>query len=636
MTTPALPRWDLSGLYPGPDSPELIQALAAIAGQIDDMNRLFDAQHSRAGALDKREDVDQAMVQRFETVTEKLNALQEELWTIDHYLTCLVAADTQDSRAQAREVEFKPLRVQYQKLRRHYDTWIASLDPDALMARSSVARDYAYLVRRSAEALNHRMIDPEENLAADLSLSGTKAWSALYRDLTAVMMVTVQYPDGRTEALLQSAASALMFDPDEAVRKAVRDASVKSWDAIATSVAAALNGIKGEQHVLNTRRRWADSLDPALFASDVDRATVEAMHAACREAFPDFHRYLRAKARRLGKEQLDGWDLWVPVPTSPAGAIDGNGSNTGVQTWTFAQAADFVVAQFGTYSQPLAELAARAFREHWIDAEPRPGKKSHGFSRPARNGESRILMDYVPSFNSVRILAHELGHAYHNLLLARRAPLQRRWPLALAETGSIFCETIITDAALDQVTGVERLIMLNEDLQGACWRVLGTHSLFLIERRISDLRAKRELTAREFMDIARAAQQEVYGSGITPETHWPYQWASSALFFDTHYPPYYNWPYTFGLLFGVGLYTRYRQDPAQFRASYDELLASTGLDDVATLASRFGIDVRSIDFWRSSLNVYRERIREFEALSAGDHSAQRPALRATTCRGVPE
>src|SRR5438093_4814913 len=134
-----------------------------------------------------------------------------------------------------------------------------------------------------------------------------------------------------------------------------------------------------------------------------------------------------------------------------------------------------ICEQFVRYSERIAGFAERAFRERWIDAEPRTGKQGGGFCMGVRPGESRILMNYDGSFNSVSTLAHELGHAYHNLNLETRTPLQSDTPSTLAETASIFCDTLSFEAALRQASGPERLALLEASLQRDLLVVVDIH-----------------------------------------------------------------------------------------------------------------------------------------------------------------
>ncbi len=168
--------------------------------------------------------------------------------------------------------------------------------------------------------------------------------------------------------------------------------------------------------------------------------------------------------------------------------------------------------------------------------------------------------------------------------------MQRRTPMALAETASIFCETIMVQAGLAAAGDAERLALLNVDLQGACQVVVDIHSRFLFEREVFTRREKGTLAVAELCAAHASAQVETYGDGLDPSTLHPYMWAVKPHYYSS---AYYNWPYCFGLLFGIGLYARYQEDPERFRAGYDDLLSSTGLGTAAELAARFDIDIGS-------------------------------------------
>jgi oligoendopeptidase F len=197
----------------------------------------------------------------------------------------------------------------------------------------------------------------------------------------------------------------------------------------------------------------------------------------------------------------------------------------------------------------------------------------------------------------VSTLAHELGHAYHNYDLAARTPLQKRTPMTLAETASIFCENIITQAGLVVSDAQGQLAILEAWIQGSTQVVVDIASRFLFEQRVFAAREQHELSVADFCALMREAQLETYGDALDPDLLHPYMWAVKGHYYGNGFS-FYNFPYMFGLLFGLGLYARYRAAPETFSAGYDDLLASTGLADAADLASRYGIDLRSKDFWR--------------------------------------
>jgi oligoendopeptidase F len=406
--------------------------------------------------------------------------------------------------------------------------------------------------------------------------------------------------DIRGEALPITVVRGMAYSPDADLRKDAYDAELQAFERWSVPLAAAMNGIKGEANTVNTRRGWEDSLAPALHANNVERPALEAMQEAVVASLPDFRRYLRAKAGALGHDGgLPWWDLFAPV-----------GDNTSEITWDAAT--DAVREVFASYSPSLAKLAERAVSERWIDAEPRDGKRGGAFCMGVRQDESRILMNFDGSFGSVQTLAHELGHAYHNTTLAQRTPMQRRLPMALAETASIFCETMMVSTGLASAPESERFALLELDIRPALQVVVDIHSRFLFEKSVFEGRRQGTLSVADFNRLMLDAQRATYGDGLDPDHLHQYMWAVKPHYYST---AYYNWPYCFGLLFGIGLYAAYQADPEKFRSGYDDLLSSTGLASAAELAARFDIDIQSVGFWTSSLDVVRGRIDQFIALA---------------------
>jgi pepF/M3 family oligoendopeptidase len=591
----AIPRWDVSTVFPSLESPEFEAALQHARESVQEAAAFWEARNIRRVEAVSARSVD---VRAYEEATARLNTLLQELRTLRSYINAFLTTDAADETAQALSSELQTVAVSLEPLRLRYAAWVGTQEIDALLAASAVARDHEYVVRRSQILARHQMAEGEEGLAADLQPAGLMGWVRLHDDLSSLLTVTLTIR-GEEQALPMSSVRALENDPDRAVRRTAYEAELRAWESVAAPMAAALNGVKGYQQVVRRRRDYADDVAPTLIANAIDAETLAAMQAACVASFPDFRRYMRAKAGALGLERLAWFDMHAPVGSAS-------------RSYTWPEAESFVREQFALYSERMATFAARTFREAWIDAEPRAGKQGGGFCMQIRPGESRILMNYDGSFNGIGTLAHELGHAYHNLNLQSRTFLQSGTPSTLAETASIFCETLAFDAALARAEGEERLSLLEASLQRDLMVVVDIHSRFLFEKEVFARRAKRDLRPREFSDLMLDAQRQTYGDGLDDAHLHPYMWQVKGHYYG---PTFYNYPYTFGLLFGLGLYARYQKDPDGFRAGYDDLLSSTGLADAATLGARFGIDTRSPAFWTSSLDVIRRKIDEFERLA---------------------
>jgi oligoendopeptidase F len=595
-----LPHWDMSGVFPGIDSQEFTSARDRIDADLDRLVALYDRHDVRGG---DRVTPDAQDLAAFDEVITATNDLLRAARTVTAYLLALVDTDARDDLAASRYSQMQAKLAGLQKLTARFEAWVARIGPDALITASPVAADHAHALRQAAVSAGHLMSEAEENLYADLRLTGTNAWLKLHGVVTSLLM---GHLDGEPRPI--TVIRGMATSSDAGVRERAYRAELAAYESAAVPLAAALNAIKGEANTVNARRGWKDALAPALHANAVEPAALEAMQQAAVASFPDFRRYLRAKARLLGQDGgLPWWDLFAPVPGEP------------VVSW--AAAAVAVEEAFGSYSTGMAGLIRRALSERWVDAEPREGKQGGAYCVAVRGAESRVLLNFDGSLQSVQALAHELGHAYHNTKLAERTAFQRRTPMALAETASIFCETIVLGARLDSADDRARLALLNVDLQGACQVVVDIHSRFLFERDVFTGREEGVLSVAELCRLMNDAQRATYGDGLLTESLHPYMWAVKPHYYSA---TFYNWPYCFGLLFGIGLYARYQQDPEPFRAGYDEMLSSTGLASAAELAGRFGIDLTSVDFWATSLDVIRGRIDEFERLvTATPESAHR-------------
>lgn len=599
MNGSELPTWNMTTFFPSLESDGFKAHFEAVIEDLNALTNLFDKHDVRATA---GRAVDNSIAKAADEVLAAFNDLYEKYEMVAAYIYSFVTTDSRNETAQALLSQLQQETVQFDKLETRLQAWLGSLDAAVLIAASPEAKRHEFYVTRSAEAAKHQMSEAEEDLAATLLPSSASAWSKLHGTISSRLTASVTFPDGEVKQMPMSAVRGLAYDRDGAIRKAAYEAELAGWETVEVPLAAALNGIKGYGNVLNSRRGWEDSVSTSLFINNIDRATLDSMQQACIESFPDFRRYLSAKAKILGSEKLAWWDMFAPLGAQAPGG------------WDYERAKTFVVEQFATYSDKMAGLASRAFTEDWVDAGPREGKRDGAFCMKVRGDESRVLMNFEPSFNSVQTLAHELGHAYHNLDLAGRTPLQSETPMALAETASTFCQTVVFNAALSEAEGDQKLAMLEEALQDACQIVVDIHSRFLFEKSVFEGRAKRELSPDELKDLMLDAQRQTYGDGLDEQSLHPYMWAVKGHYYSPGLS-YYNWPYAFGMLFAFGLYDLYRKDPEGFKTGYDELLSSTGMYDAATLAGRFGIDIRSVDFWRGSLDLVRQRVTEFESFA---------------------
>jgi len=594
----APPRWDLSNVYPGLESPEFEAALSAYRQQLDELEAFF---RDELLQTDETTPVDR-LAARTGSALQRFNALYALSATLRGYLMSFVSTDSRNTLAMKKMSGFQMIGVRLQNLEKRYQAWLGRIAGrlEQVIAADATAGAHAFPLREAAEQSKYLMSEAEEALGAELNLSGTNAWARLQGTVTSQLTVDFEL-DGKTEKLPMPALINLHSHPDEAVRRQAYEAELKAWDSVREPLAACLNGVKGAANTFNKHRGRTDALHQAIDLARIDRATLETMLGAMQASFPVFRKYFHAKAKRLGKERLAWWDLFAPAGRSE-------------KTYTFDEARAFIVANFEGFSPELAAFARTAFENRWIDAEPRQGKRGGAFcmSLPAVQ-ESRVLCNFDGSLDQVSTIAHELGHAFHNACAfqAGRTEIQRDTPMTLAETASIMNETIVMEAILAQTADPqEQLAILETQLIGDAQVIVDIYSRYLFEKEVFERREKSDLSADELCEIMERAQQAAYGDGLDGKYLHKYMWT-----WKPHYYygglPFYNFPYAFGLLFGIGLYAIYRQRGAAFVAEYKQLLASTGLASAADLAARFGIDIRRRRFWEDSLGVIAGRIERY-------------------------
>ncbi|HUH96199.1 MAG TPA: M3 family oligoendopeptidase [Anaerolineales bacterium] len=596
--TVSAPRWDVRNIYPSLSSREYLAAVKDYKKQVAALETFFKNRLGKAGAKSKAKELAPLVGQAI----DRINKIQTLSGTLVPYIYAFVSTDSRDQLAMRALSEFEQASLPMTKLSVQFEAWVGKIAPklDRVIKANKSAAAHEFMLRESAEQSKYLMSDAEEGLAAEMTLSGGNAFEKLQGTLTSQLSVDFEL-DGQAQRLPMPALINLRSHPDESVRHRAYEAENKAWESVKETLAACLNGVKGEAITLNKRRGRADAVHSALDAARIDRKTLKAMLGAMEDSFPTFHRYFAAKAKKLGKEKLAWWDIFAPM-----GRTD--------KTYSFDEARDFVLDNFGKFSPDLRAFAQRAFDHHWIDAEQRDGKRGGGFCMGISGvKESRILVNFDGSFDQVSTIAHELGHGFHNhcAFEAGKTELQQLTPMTLAETASTMCETIVSEAMLASVTNPqEELAVLEAQIQGAAQIVVDIYSRYLFEQEVFERRAEAELSADDFNEIMERAQKATYGGGLDERHLQKFMWTWKSHYYSPGLS-FYNFPYAFGLLFATGLYAIYQQRGAAFVDDYRNLLASTGEASAADLAARFGINIRTKKFWEDSLAIIGKRIQRY-------------------------
>jgi pepF/M3 family oligoendopeptidase len=588
----------LDNIYESLESADYCAAFARLESLVDELETFFNDRQVRRLTAPPTDPVAEVLDEALRRVNE-IGVLAGKL---ESFVYAYFTTNSYDAAAARETSKLEIVSARRQKLGVRLQAWIGSLAErlPSLIAERPALAEHQFFLTDSARRSKYLMAEELESLAADLCLDAGAAFGKLQGSVTSQLKVPFER-DGKVETLPITVVHNFLYAADSALRERAYRAEIAGWESIRTTVAACLNGVKGTAQTLARRRGREHVLDEALDDNRIDRATLDAMLDAIREAFPVFRRYLRAKAKRLGQPQLRWWDLFAPL---------GDAS----KTFRWNEAREFIVSTFARFDRDLSDFAAQAFDGRWIDAEPRDGKRGGAYCMEVWGvEESRILANFDGSFEQVSTLAHELGHGYHNHCQRGLPPLRRGAPMTLAETASIFCETLIAESTLAEVSRDEQLPILESQLCGATQVCLDISSRFLFESAVFQRRASSEISPDELCQLMLAAQKATYADAVEESTYNPYMWLWKPHYYS-HTHNFYNFPYAFGHLFALGLYGIFRREGASFVPRYQQLLRSTALDQAAPLAARFGIDITQPAFWQGSLKIIAGQVERYEAV----------------------
>ena len=582
-------RWSLEELYPSFKSEKFKSDLAKVDNLIEKINSWTE---------ENLNNKDISQIEEFLKMAEEFQKTYSLLMTFASLQQSVDAENkTASEKIEELENKYTNITVSYVK----FQKWLGQLDNlDQIIEEtdSKLIKEHEFYLKEMAEKSKYLLSDKEEYVMAKMSNTGSKAWTKLQQKLTSTHLVEIKI-EGEKKQLPLPVVRNMAYNPDPEVRKKAYYAELEAYKKIEKPVAAALNGIKGEVISKINLKGYESPLEKTILDYRMDKETLDAMLSAMRDSLEKFHEYYKKKAEMLGHDNgLPFYDLYAPMGESKS-------------DYTYEEAAEFLIENFRDFDDNLADLVSHAFEHRWIDAEPREGKRGGAFcSNIHPIGESRVLANFNGSFSNLTTLAHELGHAYHGDCLKDERILNTSYPMPLAETASIFNETIIKNAALEKAEKEEAFSILENSISQAGAVIVDIYSRFVFERNLFEKRKKSSLNVDELKELMLSAQKEAYGDGLDHDYLHPYMWLCKPHYYYAE-RNFYNFPYAFGLLFGKGVYAKYKENPSGFRERYDNLLAETGKNNIKDVAAMLDIDVHSTEFWKKSLAVIEEDIDQF-------------------------
>ncbi|NBA56334.1 M3 family oligoendopeptidase [Enterococcus hirae] len=590
-------NWDLDSIFSGgSDSPALNERLEQLEKQI---NTYYQSVNQWDHSVSKNDELT-TLIKQQETITEGFSQCNS-------YITALLSANVKDTQAKLLSGKLYALLPRWQSADTILSKKFAEISDNNWQTLLQTD-EFSLIAFRMNEIRRdgHRLLsEAEENIINTLSLDGLNAWSSHYDTIVGTIVIPFEENGKVTDLSAGQAFNKMMGDPDPLVREKLFIAWEKAWQEKTSLLSDTLNHLDGFRLSTYKLHGMNDYLQKPLEYNRLKKETLDVMWATIQKNKQPLVDYLTRKANLFGKEKMEWQDQDAPI-------ILGNLKE---KTFTFDEAASFIIENFQKFSPKMATFAQSAFEKSWIEAEDRPGKRPGGYcTELPETQESRIFMTYSNSVNEVATLAHELGHAFHSSVMWDLPALNRDYAMNVAETASTFAELIVADATLKAAkTKEEKINLLDTKLQNALAMFMNIHSRFIFENRFYSARQEGLVLEEEITQMMVEAQKEGYHDALA--TYHPHFWAAKLHFFIDDVP-FYNFPYTFGYLFSLGIYAYANKKGTSFEQEYIELLRDTASMTTEELAQKhLGVDLTKPDFWQAGIDMVLEDINSFMTLS---------------------
>jgi pepF/M3 family oligoendopeptidase len=592
-------KWDMESVFPGGSTSDAFQkrlsevreSIATFSYELD--NWELDENSNDFTAL-------KGILQHYEKIS---NALGE----MGTFANGLVSADVTDQKAMQNLNAVANLRKDLSSQNIILNKKISALTEDQFskLLEDDFFKPMHFPLEEIRQKEKDLLSTEEETIINHLSLDGLQGWGNMYNQLVASIQVpvtedneTVYYSAGQFENKMKS---------EENPKN--REELLKTWEATwaekADLFSTTLNHLSGFRLNDYELHDYKDYMKVPLDYNRMKEETLDTMWDTITKNKTPFKKYFERKAQLIGVNQLGWLDVSASVDV---------GDYTNKQ-YTYNEAATFIIDNFKSFSPKMAEMARRAFEEQWIEAEDRPGKRPGGYcSNLPESKQSRIFMTFAGSTSNVSTLAHELGHAFHSYVLRDLPLFNQRYAMNVAETASTFAELVVSNATIENATSdAEKINLLDEKIARSATFMMNIHARYIFERNLYDERQQGTVDSNRLKELMEDAQKEAYQDAL--RSYHPMFWATKLHFHITGVP-FYNFPYTFGYFFSLGIYNRFLEDETLLEDDYIALLRDTASMTTEDLAEKhLNVDLRKPDFWQKALDSVHKDIEEFLELT---------------------
>jgi oligoendopeptidase F len=598
--------WDNSCFYSNSADPrinatveQIKVAIATLAAHCTPFNQFIDTAATLA------EPDFGPLLDRVRSAHQQRTEISKQFGNLQVFISSILSVDARDARAREWKPTLQQISAETSQATKSLDVFLTRVN-DAFIQRviaDPVLAELRFSLEHARKQQDQLLSLAEEKVITGLAVNGLQSWGNLYTELSGSLQCDVN-----GEMIGLATAFNLQSSADRQVRSAAWHGTQAAWETQSGPVTAILNAINGWRLEETKQRgtvRTRHYLDQSCHTSRIDRATLDAMMDTTYQGRSIGQRALKTMGQVLQVDAMQPWDLFAPPPVKETAPLI-----------SFDDAIELIANAFRQLTPAMGDFAVMMAEKGWIDAKPTSARSTGayctGFSEPR---EPRVFMTYEGSMNNVLTLAHELGHAWHSWVMRDLPRYQTYYSMTLAETASIFAETLVRDALFAKATTTEQQLGIAwEDGAAAATFLLNIPARFTFEQKLVEGRKQGFVIADTLKTMMSDSWGHWYEGSLASydEMFW-----ASKLHFSIAGLGFYNYPYLFGYLFSLGIYAQKDRYGEAFNDLYTKLLRDTGSMTAEDLVQvHLQQDIRQPAFWQASLDIVERGVSRLEKLAS--------------------
>ena len=415
---------------------------------------------------------------------------------------------------------------------------------------------------------------------------------------------TVTMSDGEEQRVDAQGYSRLRASQNRDDRKMVFDAYWGKWLEYRNTVGAILNSHIQTQVSLAKARNYDSVLDRELFQDNLPPEVYRTLVAEVNNALPTLHRYFRLRAKLLGVDTMQYYDIYPPLV-----ALD--------RKFDIETTKEITLEAMQVLGDDWVDMQREGMNQRWAHIYPSQGKRSGAYMFGfAYDVHPFLLLNHNDDYASLSTYAHEWGHAMHTLYARQTQPFETAsYATFIAEIPSTSLELILQDYMSKNAQSIdEKLFYLGsglEGMRGTFFRqtMFAEFELALYEKAERGEALSGENISEMYGEILRRYHGADEGVVEIDELY-----TNEWMFVPHFYRNMYVFQYATSQTAGTALYAKIVAEGEKGVANYKSLLRAGGSDYPYKLLTNAGVDLATPEPYRAVVAKMNAIMDEMEEL----------------------